>query len=155
MAAVPSLYRTRTKSLGERQADFVYHYVATCPGDASEAARLAGYVDPEAHSFQILNSPTVIKALGLAVMEQFAKDAPVARKVLFQLMVHSKVDSVRLNAACKLLDYAGLSPTLKQELTIKDERGEGERMVRIKELLKQLNMPDVIEVDAEDVDSQD
>lgn len=106
--------------LTERQAQFVRYFVLL-GGNATEAARLAGYAEPGPAGYNLKNSRNVAAAIARAVgREMVADGSRLAWGVIRQALENDGVRfSDRLKAAFKVVDFA--------QAWLERERGEGEK----------------------------
>jgi phage terminase small subunit len=98
------------KTLNERQAAFVKEYVAG--GDPHRAALAAGYAEGTARvaGTQILEMPNIALAIARAARIRLARGVPMALGVLEYLAAKAKSEKIRLDAATRILDRAGIVP---------------------------------------------
>lgn len=112
----------RWESLGltEMQAAFV-RYFAINGGNATEAARLAGYANPGPAGFSLKNTRHIAAAIARAIgREMVADGSRLAWGVIKQALERDDVRfSDRLKAAFKVVDFA--------QAWLDRERGEGEK----------------------------
>lgn len=102
---------TPTRTLNQRQAQFVEAYVEL--GDPHRAALQVGYATTTAvaASSQILNLPHVALAIARAVRQRLVAAAPMALKLLIATVQDENCPRrVRVEAARHLLDRAGHVP---------------------------------------------
>lgn len=93
--------------LTKRQRVFVREYLRT--NNIRQAARRAGFKNPESYGYEVRNKPRVKAAIAQArsdVRWLLAQDAAEALSMLVELMNSSQTDSVRLRAALEILDRA-------------------------------------------------
>jgi phage terminase small subunit len=92
----------------EQQAAFVRHY-ATAGVNGAEAAQLAGYAEPRAAAYRLLNKPHVRAAVRAARETAINGDlAKLALETLHELMANETTPApVRLGAARFSLEMAG------------------------------------------------
>lgn len=136
--------------LTDIQATFARAYVET-GGDIKKAQAIAG-IGHETYCYLLLTNPKIIKAIHDETLATFARNAPVAQSALIQLMHRAESESIRFQAACKLLDYAGMQPAQRQELVVTDDRSDKEVLESINSILEALGVhkPITIDGDAED-----
>jgi len=98
------------KNLNARQAEFVKAYVAC--GDPNRAALIAGYSETTARgaATHILETPNVATAIAREAKLRLARGIPAAIETLEWLMLNSPSHKVRLDAATRYLDRAGIVP---------------------------------------------
>ena len=98
------------KTLNARQAAFVSAYIEGA--SPHEAALSAGYAEGTARvaGTQLLESPNIALAIARAARIRLARDVPLALSTLRWLTEHSPSHKVRLDAATRLLDRAGIVP---------------------------------------------
>jgi phage terminase small subunit len=106
------------KNLNERQAAFVKEYIVC--GDPHRAALAAGYAEGTARvaGTQILEMPNIALAIARAARLRLARGVPLAIETIEWLISNSPSHKVRLDAATRLLDRAGVVPPKPH-----DERG--------------------------------
>jgi phage terminase small subunit len=104
-----------TRTLNDRQADFVAAYVEI--GEATAAAIAAGYSAATARvaSTQILSLPHIALAISRAARLRLARGVPLALNTLEYLVEKAVSEKVRLDASKALLDRAGIVPPKAQE----------------------------------------
>jgi Terminase small subunit len=98
------------KNLNARQAEFVKAYVAC--GDPNRAALIAGYSETTARgaATHILETPNVATAIAREAKLRLARGIPAAIETVEWLMLNSPSHKVRLDAATRYLDRAGIVP---------------------------------------------
>ena len=95
-------------------------------------------------SSRCLKNPRIIQRVTELTLQAFASNAPKAQSVLVGLMERSNQDSVRLQAAVKLLEVSGFSAVMKHEhRTVVDDRSDEEIIDRIKLLASDLDLDDL------------
>jgi hypothetical protein len=127
-----------TRHLTEMQEAFVERLIEC--GDASTAARLAGFADRR-EPWRLLRIPHVLAAVNAAMKTALAHDAPVARLLLRQYVMDPKMNpKIRLEAAKTLLDRSGyVAPKARDdsadggyrslhEMTTEQLRAEADRL---------------------------
>ena len=92
--------------LNEQQQNFISIYTAT--GNASQAAKMAGYANPKQKGYDLKNrfAPEIAEAIRGEIGDDVV---PVIRKVR-ELALNAESEAVRLNACKDLLDRAGYKP---------------------------------------------
>jgi phage terminase small subunit len=97
-------------ALSQRESDFVPLFVEH--GDAHRAALAAGWPESTARAAgtEILNRPSVALAIARAARLRLARGVPMALGVLEYLAEKAKSEKVRLDAATRMLDRAGIVP---------------------------------------------
>src|SRR5712672_340525 len=98
------------KNLNARQVEFVKAYVAC--GDPYRAALDAGYSETTARgaATHILETPSVALAIAREARLRLARGIPAALETIEWLMLNSPSHKVRLDAATRYLDRAGIVP---------------------------------------------
>jgi hypothetical protein len=98
------------KNLNARQAEFVKAYVAC--GDPYQSALSAGYSETTARgaATHILETPSVALAIAREAKLRLARAVPLAIETIEWLIANSPSHKVRLDAATRLLDRAGIVP---------------------------------------------
>src|SRR6266478_5423995 len=98
------------KPLNDRQAEFVRQYVAT--GNAHAAALAAGFAEGTARvaGTQILELPNIALAIAREARLRLARGIPLALETIEHLMLNNPSHKVRLDAATRYLDRAGIVP---------------------------------------------
>jgi phage terminase small subunit len=139
MGAVVGIHQGSKQALTKQQEIFVKAYVAN-GGDKKAAGEAAGYVDPGSQAWHQLQTPKILQAIHDETLRAFATDAPVARKVLVELMTMSLKDTIRLEAAKALLGYAGMNPAQRHEIAVSDTRTDEQIRERITALMEDLGM---------------
>ena len=96
------------KNLNARQVEFVKAYVAC--GDPNRAALIAGYSETTARgaATHILETPSVAIAIAREAKLRLARGIPAAIETIEWLMINSPSHKVRLDAATRYLDRAGI-----------------------------------------------
>ncbi len=120
--------------LSERRADFVQHIVkGSKPVDA---ARNAGYADPDRDGHRLLHSPEVLAAIHAGVQELLVQNAPASLKVLIGIQSDEKAPArVRADIGVKLMQMAGhVTPSGKDGKPVKpiSEMTQGELLEHIR-----------------------
>lgn len=110
-------------NLTEKQRNFVEEYIKDY--NATQAAKRAGYSERTAHNsgYRNVNNDEIKLAIKKRqeemrslLQQQFASDAIVARKIMYNLMNDKDVpEQVRLSAAKDFLDRSGYKPVDKVE----------------------------------------
>ncbi len=92
--------------LNEQQQNFISIYTAT--GNASQAAKMAGYANPKQKGYDLKNrfAPEIAEAIRGEIGDDVV---PVIKKVR-ELALNAESEAVRLNACKDLLDRAGYKP---------------------------------------------
>jgi phage terminase small subunit len=103
----------RDVKLNEQQAAFVLHYTSTpgAIGNASEAARRAGYSEASANElgYQLLRKPHIREAVDEALRRQVTGPLAAKSVALLEKIIDDETapQKVRLDAAKAVLDRAG------------------------------------------------
>lgn len=94
------------------QSRFVRAFVSSAGGNATEAARLAGYAPEFAsrRAFDLTRNPAVREAIQSEMLAAIGDAAPGALASMAHLSRHAKSEMVRQVAAKDLLDRAGFRP---------------------------------------------
>lgn len=106
--------RPKKKKATERQRIFAREYIAT--GNAEQAARTSNYVNTQA----LMKNPIVqeeIEKYRKKVEDKFLVRAEEMSEQLYNLILTTGSDSVKLNAIKDWLDRAGFKPVDKSEIT--------------------------------------
>ena len=92
--------------LNEQQQNFISIYTAT--GNATQAAKMAGYAAPKQKGYDLKNrfAPEIAEAIRGEIGDDVV---PVIKKVR-ELALNAESEAVRLNACKDLLDRAGYKP---------------------------------------------
>jgi hypothetical protein len=92
--------------LTEQQQNFISIYTAT--GNASQAAKMAGYKQPKQKGYDLKNrfAPEIAEAIRGEIGDDVV---PVIRQVR-ELALNAESEAVKLNACKDLLDRAGYKP---------------------------------------------
>ena len=92
--------------LNEQQQNFISIYTAT--GNATQAAKMAGYKQPKQKGYDLKNrfAPEIAEAIRGEIGDDVV---PVIKKVR-ELALNAESEAVRLNACKDLLDRAGYKP---------------------------------------------
>ena len=92
--------------LNEQQQNFISIYTAT--GNASQAAKMAGYANPKQKGYDLKNrfAPEIAEAIRGEIGDDVV---PVIRQVR-ELALNAESEAVKLNACKDLLDRAGYKP---------------------------------------------
>jgi phage terminase small subunit len=96
-------------NLTELQERFVHEYVAN-GGNASAAAKQAGYAEVSAHvtASRMLKNDAIIQAVTMATMRRLGTALPGALAKVMKLSSSAKSERIQLEASADLLDRAGL-----------------------------------------------
>ena len=133
----------RDQPLTEKQRLFAIAYVRT-GGNRAQSAKEAGYegVRADQSAYQALSSPAVQAAIRKEAENLLSANVGIGAKVMVDLAISSKSDSVRLQAAQSLLDRGGL-PFIRQtehKHTLEDHRTDAELKAHIKQLTDELGL---------------
>jgi hypothetical protein len=92
--------------LTEQQQNFISIYTAT--GNASQAAKMAGYKQPKQKGYDLKNrfAPEIAEAIRGEIGDDVV---PVIRQIR-ELALNAESEAVKLNACKDLLDRAGYKP---------------------------------------------
>lgn len=131
----------RMAQLTDQQQKFVRAYVAN-GANGTAAARAAGYSEsqPRAAAYKLLARPPIIEAILQQTLQQLSATVPAAMQVLVDLMRHAQSESVRLQAASKLLEHGGLVVAQHHVHHVRDERTDEEVRARIASLIAELGI---------------
>ena len=110
----------KQKSLSDRQDSFIYNYV--CLGNnPTQAARLAGYLQPKQSAHDLTRNSKVIAKIQQMRAKVFSTDlATTACQVLKDVMLNSSTDSARVSACRTVLELSGDFARSKAAATDKD-----------------------------------
>ena len=129
--------------LTDKQQDFVRYYVEN-GGNASKAARDAGYGESSAHAtaWHMLRQNHIMEAVKYETLRAIAIRVPLAQAILVDLAENAQNESVKLKAAEALLDRGGLQLAQSLNLHVRpvDERTDEELIARCRELQKELGI---------------
>lgn len=100
------------EGLTPHQSRFVRCYVQNGDGNATQAARDAGYSETSAHAvgYRLLRNDAVLQAIGQETRASLGAVAPIAVKRMVHLAMKAKSEFVQQQAASDLLDRAGFKP---------------------------------------------
>lgn len=102
----PPAIRDLMPEMTDKEDDFVVHFVQL--GDAIEAAKLAGYSQPEVQGRAIAKRPRVAAAIRIETTRRMQHMAPVALNVLYKAATNDSVPwGARVDAAKTILDRSG------------------------------------------------
>ena len=109
-------------NLTERQAAFIPLFVET--GDAYRSAIVAGFSECTARqaSAEILDRPSVARAIVFAARQRLARTIPLSISVLEQLRDTAHSEKIRMDCATRLLDRAGIIPPKPEEAVSEIEK---------------------------------
>ena len=110
----------KTTQLSDRQDTFIYNYV--CLGNnPTQAARLAGYLQPKQSAHDLTRNSKVIAKIQQMRAKVFSTDlATTACQVLKDVMLNSSTDSARVSACRTVLELSGDFARSKATATDKD-----------------------------------
>ena len=110
----------KTTQLSDRQDTFIYNYV--CLGNnPTQAARLAGYLQPKQSAHDLTRNSKVIAKIQQMRAKVFSTDlATTACQVLKDVMLNSSTDSARVSACRTVLELSGDFARSKAQATDKD-----------------------------------
>jgi len=101
----PPALRDLMPEMTDREDEFVSHFVRL--GDANEAAKLAGYAQPDVQGRAIARRPRIAAAIRIETTRRLQHMAPVALTVLDKVMQDEKAPAgARVDAAKTILDRA-------------------------------------------------
>jgi phage terminase small subunit len=112
---MPSDLTTQDKNpdnLTDLQAAFARAYVQNGNGNASQAARDAGYSESSAAviGYRLLRDEGVIAYIHQLTLKLLAVHAPVALSTQLKLMVSARSEFVKQKASADILDRTGFKP---------------------------------------------
>jgi len=101
------------------QSAFIRAYVSAGTGNATAAARNAGYSSSSAHStgHRLIHDPDVLEAIQRATAQSFGSIAPMALRTMKALLKH-KSGFVQMQAAADLMDRAGHKAIDKHQVAV-------------------------------------
>ncbi len=95
------------ENLNDRQSAYVENVLSGM--SSKEAALTAGYSDNPNTPSQLKSSPAIQRAIAAGLRKRIADDAPIAYKVIIDMVTNDKAPpSTRLTAAKYILDKSGL-----------------------------------------------
>jgi len=102
-------------NLTERQARFIPLYVES--GDSYKSAIAAGFSEVTARQAgaEILDRPSVARAIVFAARQRLARTIPLSISVLEPLRDNAQSEKIRMDCATRLLDRAGIIPPKPEE----------------------------------------
>ena len=93
--------------LSERQEQFIHNLVAL-GNNATQSARMAGYLQPKQTAFALTRNPKIIAKIQQMRSKLFSTDlATTACSVLKDVMLNSQTDSARVSACRTVLELSG------------------------------------------------
>jgi phage terminase small subunit len=100
------------QGLTPMQSAFVRCYVQNGDGNATQAARNAGYSETSAHAvgYRLLRKDEVLQAIGIETRASLNAIAPLAVKRMQHLALKARSEFVQQTAAADILDRAGFKP---------------------------------------------
>lgn len=98
--------------LTQMQHEFAMAYVMAGDGNASAAARHAGYSPASANKtgWLLSNNPAVLAHIRNLTSALLARSAPIAALTMQKLALNARSEMVRQHAAADILDRAGFRP---------------------------------------------
>src|SRR5215470_5692365 len=120
------LHLPRHLDLTDKQSRFVELFVDT--GKIYESAIASGYSELTAKqaSVEVLNRPSVARAIVYAARQRLARTIPMNIGVLEHLRDTAQSEKIRMDCATRLLDRAGIVPPKAEEISSEPEKALNE-----------------------------